>query len=272
MDYLRGHFPDSVNHKDQTFSIKFPTIKSELDTENEKKIKNENATDNNTSSTESKISTAIEKIDKNVSDCIIKVPTGGNMFQILKKSENVTLDSEEKVLQLFSSFGKNVPKNQELVLLSVVRAIDGLKSSQEERLRVVVLRVQCLLIMSHSRLTNDLLQPYLRIGSTVLRDLISLSDISSEPFAELLLENSSLSAIPLILKCTLGLLEFNLRRRGPLLEGILTELGLSKNGKYRKNNSNATVFLIQRKKKIRYVKSYTRNTKNLKICLQYYIL
>ena len=76
-----------------------------------------------------------------------------------------------------------------------------------------------------------LLQPYLKIGSTVLRDLISLSDISSEPFAELLLENSSLSAIPLILKCTLGLLEFNLRRRGPLLEGILTELGLSKNGK-----------------------------------------
>ena len=90
-----------------------------------------------------------------------------------------------------------------------------------------------LLIVSHSRLSTELVHPYLKVGSVVLKDLISLSDISSESHAELELlhKNSFLSTVSIVTKCTLGLTEYYMKEKGPLLDGIIQELGLSKTGK-----------------------------------------
>ena len=173
---------------------------------------------------------------KSDQEVIVSIPMGGQILGILvNKNEKETLDPDEKILEIFSNLGKNVPKNQELVFLSVLRAIDGLKNTnyQEGRLRIISLRVQCLLIVSHSRLSTELIHPYLKIGSVVLKDLISISDISSESYAELesLHKKSFLSTVSIIAKCTLGLTEYYMKEKGPLLNGIIHELGLSKTGK-----------------------------------------
>ena len=210
LEYLHGHYPDSVNHKDQTFVIKFPAIEKVLhksDSEEEPPVGTE-ATP----------------------EYVVSIPTGGSTSYLLCKTTEISNDADHTAKAALSSLAADYAESHELILLSVLRAVDGLKGSQKDRLRVVSLRVQCLLIVTHSRLSHELLHPYIKAGSTVLRDLISLSDISSESFSALQLEPSSLSAVNLILNCVLGILEFNLRRRGPLLAGILLELGLTRSG------------------------------------------
>ena len=255
MDYVRGHYPDTANHKDQTYDIKLPVTESRKISKNnelnkDEKDSNVHRTDNESvnvqkdENTENGISNVMIPNKPILSDIsvksshevIVSIPMGGSILGILvNKNEKSTLDPDEKILEIFSNLGKNVPKNQELVFLSVLRAIDGLKNTnyQEGRLRIISLRVQCLLIVSHSRLSTELVHPYLKVGSVVLKDLISLSDISSESHAELELlhKNSFLSTVSIVTKCTLGLTEYYMKEKGPLLDGIIQELGLSKTGK-----------------------------------------
>jgi hypothetical protein len=211
LEYLHGHYPDSVNHKDQTFVIKFPAI------EKTSQPAPDNTDERGVSS-------------EDTPEYVVSIPTGGNTSYLLYKSSEISNDPDYTAKAALSTLAADYAESHELILLSVLRAVDGLKGSQKDRLRVVSLRVQCLLIITHSRLSHELLHPYIKAGSTVLRDLISLSDISSESFSALQLEPSSLSAVNLILNCVLGILEFNLRRRGPLLAGILLELGLTRAG------------------------------------------
>ena len=224
MDYLHGHYPESVNHKDQIFVVKFPAIE-----------KIHTASDQNNESIEQNIaatSAASASASEGLGGYFVSVSTGGSSSFLLRTTSDVpnanSFDYHAKTA--LSGLNTEYEQQHELILLSILRAVDGLKGTQKERLRVVCLRVQCLLIISHSRLTHDLLHPYIKAGSTVLRDLISLSDISSEALSGLQLEYSSLSAVTLILNCILGVFEFNLRRRGPLLAGILLELGLTRTG------------------------------------------
>ena len=227
MDYLHGHYPESVNHKDQTFIVKFPAIE-----------KNHTASDQNNESIEQNIAatataaSASAAVSEGLGGYFVSVPTGGSSSFLLRTTSDVsnTNSPDYHAKTALSGLNTEYEQQHELILLSILRAVDGLKGTQKERLRVVCLRVQCLLIISHSRLTHDLLHPYIKAGSTVLRDLISLSDISSEALSGLQLEYSSLSAVTLILNCILGVFEFNLRRRGPLLAGILLELGLTRTG------------------------------------------
>jgi hypothetical protein len=200
-----------VNHKDQTFVIKFPAIDKT----------SQSASDNTEEPGVSSEATP---------EYVVSIPTGGTTSYLLYKSSEISNDPDYTAKAALSSLAADYAESHELILLSVLRAVDGLKGSEKDRLRVVSLRVQCLLIITHSRLSHELLHPYIKAGSTVLRDLISLSDISSESFSALQLEPSSLSAVNLILNCVLGILEFNLRRRGPLLAGILLELGLTRAG------------------------------------------
>ena len=201
-----------MNHKDQTFVIKFPAI--------------EKTTSQLTANSTEEPGPPTEATP----EYVVSIPTGGNTSYLLFKSSEISNDPDFTAKAALSSLTADYAESHELILLSVLRAVDGLKGSQNDRLRVVSLRVQCLLIITHSRLSHELLHPYIKAGSTVLRDLISLSDISSESFSALQLEPSSLSAVNLILNCVLGILEFNLRRRGPLLAGILLELGLTRAG------------------------------------------
>ena len=255
MDYVRGHYPDTANHKDQTYDIKLPITESRkimkydelIPDEKDLKINSGDNEDLNTQKDEdrkngiptvtiSNKSILSDICGKSDQEVIVSIPMGGQILGILvNKNEKETLDPDEKILEIFSNLGKNVPKNQELVFLSVLRAIDGLKNTnyQEGRLRIISLRVQCLLIVSHSRLSTELIHPYLKIGSVVLKDLISISDISSESYAELesLHKKSFLSTVSIIAKCTLGLTEYYMKEKGPLLNGIIHELGLSKTGK-----------------------------------------
>ena len=265
MDYLRGHYPDSTNHKDQTYVIKLPITKvTNMLTQNDKNegdkeednemgigkekdkengSENEDANANEKESKDDEVNDVNDSYrngNRNDKEIILNIPTGGKLLEILKnehKNGNITMNPEKKIQEIFLNLGKNVPKDQELVFLSVLRSIDGLKNtnSQEDRFRIISIRVQCLLIMSHSRLVNEHLYQYLKLGSIVLKDLISLSDLSSESYAELelLQEHSSsfLSTIITIMKCTYGLTEFYLKEKGSLLDGILHELGLSKSGK-----------------------------------------
>ena len=255
MDYVRGHYPDTANYKDQTYDIKLPITESskimkyneliqddknleansgdneEINAQKDENIKN--GIPMVTMPNKSILSDISGKSDQEV---IVSIPMSGKILGILvNKNEKETLDPDEKILKIFSNLGKNVPKNQELVFLSVLRAIDGLKNTnyQEGRLRIISLRVQCLLIVSHSRLSTELIHPYLKIGSVILKDLISISDISSESYAELesLHKKSFLSTVSIIAKCTLGLTEYYMKEKGPLLNGIIHELGLSKTGK-----------------------------------------
>ena len=255
MDYVRGHYPDTANHKDQTYDIKLPITESRkimkydelIPDEKDLKINSGDNEDLNTQKDEdrkngiptvtiSNKSILSDICGKSDQEVIVSIPMGGQILGILvNKNEKETLDPDEKILEIFSNLGKNVPKNQELVFLSVLRAIDGLKNTnyQEGRLRIISLRVQCLLIVSHSRLSTELIHPYWKIGSVVLKDLISISDISSESYAELesLHKKSYLSTVSIIAKCTLGLTEYYMKEKGPLLNGIIHELGLSKTGK-----------------------------------------
>ena len=223
MDYLHGHYPESVNHKDQTFVVKFPAIE-----------KNHTASDQNNDSIVQNIAatSTAAAASEGLGGYFVSVPTGGSSSFLLRTTSDVLNTNSPDYHAKIALSGLNTEYEQqhELILLSILRAVDGLKGTQKDRLRVVCLRVQCLLIISHSRLTHDLLHPYIKAGSTVLRDLISLSDISSEALSGLQLEYSSLSAVTLILNCILGVFEFNLRRRGPLLAGILLELGLTRTG------------------------------------------
>ena len=255
MDYVRGHYPDTANYKDQTYDIKLPITESSKTMKYNELIQDDknleaNSGDNEeinaqkdenikngipmvTMPNKSILSDISGKSDREV---IVSIPMSGKILGILvNKNEKETLDPDEKILKIFSNLGKNVPKNQELVFLSVLRAIDGLKNTnyQEGRLRIISLRVQCLLIVSHSRLSTELIHPYLKIGSVILKDLISISDISSESYAELesLHKKSFLSTVSIIAKCTLGLTEYYMKEKGPLLNGIIHELGLSKTGK-----------------------------------------
>ena len=121
--------------------------------------------------------------------------------------------------------------SMQLSLVSVLRGVDGLRGGRSQRVRVICLRAQCLLLVAYSRSPFDRLAPYLRAGGVVWKDVLALSDISSEAFAELDLGESTvcLSMVTLCLQVTLGLFENARARRGPSLPPILAELGLSRN-------------------------------------------
>jgi hypothetical protein len=214
MDYLRGHYSDFANQREQTFMVKFPPLSVDI---------------NNVAGVNSAIDAEVDSnLQKNniIHDSVVvSIPTDGEAYGLLQSGHDTNISS------VFESFSKEVPKEHHVSLLCVLRAIDGLKSSQQSRLRVICLRIQCLVIASHSRISPNRLQAYSKISSVLLNDLLLLSDISSEAFTELQLPVESLPAILLMLECTTGLLECNQRRRGPLLNGILVDMGLSRAGR-----------------------------------------
>lgn len=216
MDYLRGHYSDFADQKEQTFMVKFPPLSGDINNV-DKLVVNSATVDGVIGDTD------LQKND--IDGVIVSIPTNGEVYGLLQSRDDTSVSS------VFESFSKGVPKECHLSLLCVLRAIDGLKGSKQSRLRVICLRMQCLLIASHSRITQNRLQANSKIISVLLTDLLILSDVSSEAFTELQLPVESLPAILLMLECTTGLLECNQRRRGPLLNRILVDMGLSRAGK-----------------------------------------
>jgi molecular chaperone DnaK (HSP70) len=146
MDYLRGHYPDIANQRDQTFIIKYPKPDPKTDSKIDETIDAASSSALNLDKSDSK--SGIEgnlAIQHNEGDSdneiSVVIPTDEESYGLLVT--NPDNEQQQTVKNLLETLGKNVPQTHQLSFLSALRAIDGLKSSstQQNRLRVISLRL-----------------------------------------------------------------------------------------------------------------------------------
>eukprot|EP01038_Epipyxis_sp_PR26KG_P005357 gene5357-7431_t len=143
---------------------------------------------------------------------------------------SVTSDKTKSIQELFTNDTKiienSLTSKQKSTVLGIRRLFYGINDDIQFRLRLTIIRLQAFFIIMHSKQLL-LIQDYVRGGAIFLKELIEISDGSSEVVSELgLLNPTKLSATAL--QCTLSLLENKLRRRGILLldSNIIRGLGL----------------------------------------------
>ena len=73
-----------------------------------------------------------------------------------------------------------------LMLRSIIRSLEALQGSVESRIAVVRMRLLCLHLVLHSRLAHERIIHFFGKDSTLLSDLLSLADKTSEPATELM--------------------------------------------------------------------------------------
>ena len=121
--------------------------------------------------------------------------------------------------------------NKVIKLFSLVRGVAGLESDSKTRLRIVSIRLQCLYILIHSRISRDRLGTYIQPNSQLLKDTVALADIFSEASTQLIAPgeiHSNFKISTVALECVTGLLELVIRKRTKYddTHGILRELRL----------------------------------------------
>ncbi len=137
--------------------------------------------------------------------------------------ENFNDISSPNSIHAINSIKKNLTNDvittstiQKLSYLFCLRTIDGLKSAVDSRIRLITLRFKCLFILLSSRLPYTRIQSFLNPNCIFLKDMLSLSDISSEVISYLS-PSCILSLSHLALNCTVGVLKLAHKRKGPFL-------------------------------------------------------
>lgn len=133
-----------------------------------------------------------------------------------------------------------------LSVRSVMRAANGLQGSVQCRMKIIRMRLCCFYILLHSRLSSESIMPYIRAGTSLVKDLVSLMTTSSPdvPFGATFSPNSSAanesdaedaaiarSVAILAIECLIGLIESSHKRGGAVSlafpeSSILADLGL----------------------------------------------
>ena len=233
LDYIRGQYPIAISPIDEEIFVQLLIPRKEHTTANynDEQLKNETA----------------------ITPCkaVIRVPITGKSLNLLSNNDSdIVYRMNESIanLSIESSIfinndtagdmlqNTNCPnicyimshENYDLTLTSVLRAVEGLKATSSDRLRILSIRMQCMLIAVHSCTLHEKLTPYIATHSLLIKDLLILSDIAAESTVDLGLSASFLPTITTFLQCTTGLLQHHIRRRGLLLTSFINELGLSK--------------------------------------------
>jgi hypothetical protein len=112
-------------------------------------------------------------------------------------------------------------------VFNIRHALRSLQGSEEERWKIVRLRLYSFFLLVHSKVPPAAIQDYIRVGSRFMQDLVELSDIASEASSDLNL-SKPMALSYIALENVLGLLENKLRRRSSFVvqSSILASLGL----------------------------------------------
>ena len=169
-------------------------------------------------------------------------------------------DTEKEVIhvkELMSSLRSSLSADEGWAVLNMRRVLHGFHADAQYRLRLVTLRMQCFFMVVHSKMPGSCVDAHVKTGAVFLRDLLQLSDRTSEAAVQLtqaLLSSAGSSIVAcssssgsvsggsspatplqlayLALENLLGLLESRLRRRSSFVvnTNILQLLGLTRGG------------------------------------------
>ena len=154
-------------------------------------------------------------------------------FQISLDTSNQTVLQNDAHTLIHGLLASNAQPSQSVTtvdhkfdLLNASRSAKGLASTVDAKVRVIKLRIRCLLISVHTKADPAALLAYLHPNSSLLRDLLTLADISSD-FMSTFKSDAKLALASLALECVTGLLRCGHRRKGSLLRiGLDRNLGL----------------------------------------------
>lgn len=230
MDYLRGHLPvDS----DAELKFSFPQ-KSEEPTQPESKVDKTGI-----------VFLAADSVGLVPKEQIVRLSTESHLNDLLPNDVDstacvVNYKAEEALKALYQQY----PQSQAnpVAALFLLRTVDGLKGSLDARLRLVQLRLKSLYILVNSRATDPQYQTVLKSNGLFVRDLLALSDISSEGAHDIKQYDASLAVSTLALDCVVNILKCVHRRKGPLIKiGIERHLGIV----LRNNDPNADLHTFE---------------------------
>eukprot|EP01035_Chromulina_nebulosa_P017426 gene17426-22978_t len=124
----------------------------------------------------------------------------------------------------------NVSTIDELVTISAMfRSGASYRGLISNKIRLITLRLRYFFMLLHSRISPEIMFPYLSAGSVFLKDLISLCDLNSELSCELKqLTDKYISLSSIAMESVVCLIAIVFRKRGTLLQhtGIMNDLGL----------------------------------------------
>jgi hypothetical protein len=121
--------------------------------------------------------------------------------------------------------------NHTVAMLGLMRTMSGLRQDMDARIRLTEMRLSAFaIVLQNVHIPTDKLKGYLSGNSKLVKDLVALSDRSSEAVLDIGVDRTvTLSC--LATRCTLALMEAALHRRGSLRQlGVLQQLGMSKAG------------------------------------------
>ena len=123
--------------------------------------------------------------------------------------------------------GQPISKLHQLSIMSALWTVDAIRGTSYSKLRVVKLRIRCLFDLISSRRIETLLG-YFHAESSLMQDIFSLSDISSQNLMDLMLEpQSQLVVASMALECCMCMVRCALRKRGSYLQlGVDRGIGL----------------------------------------------
>lgn len=208
LDYLRGHFPPRVR---DSLEITFPAQPAATSDEKD---------------------TAATPLKESIS--LVLSGDSNGFFQKVLPDDDEDGAARRAHASVTKHLAATSSKEHSLGLLFLLRAADALKGSIEVRARVVKLRLRCLSVLITSRTPHivERMNIHLKSGSQLVRDLLSLSDLSSEPLLGLGLK-SPLSISALALDCTVNVIKCTVKRRGSIC--VDRALGLVRAGESRED-------------------------------------
>jgi hypothetical protein len=164
---------------------------------------------------------------------IVQIISAVECYNVLVNDTDIDFQSNKRCLQQLEKHLEitgSLSDLQTLSLMVMIWAADSLQGHVLGRLRVVKLRIRCLSALIHSRVSADTLLKFLSSDGVLLRDLLTLSDMSSQRTVDLLLSSANQVALSAIaLDCCVMILRCSLRRRGMYAQvGIDKHLGLSR--------------------------------------------
>lgn len=213
MDYLRGHPP-----VDSEAELKFVFTESEATARAESPAAG------------ARVSyVGLDSVDAFPAEVTVRVSTETPLLDLLQNDVSEAGVCNANTLAALQTLHQQYPQSlvNPVSALFLLRAVDGLKGSIDARLRITQLRLKCLYVLVNSRATDPQYQAILNSNGLFVRDLLALSDISSEAAHDIKQYDASLSISTLALDCVVNILKCIHRRKGPLLKiGVDRHLGL----------------------------------------------